>query len=346
MSDKIIRFAVVGVAGLGNGHINCILKNKNATLAAICDINEEFAIECAKKYGLDRYYTDFNKMLAEEDIDAVIVATPDQVHKQNTIDALRAGKHVLCEKPMALLLDECKEMIAVAKETGKKLMIGQVCRKAPGFVKAKELVDSGAIGELFFVESEYAHDYSRIEGKGGIKWRTDPVKLRHPVIGGGCHAIDLLRWIAGNPTEVFAYANHKMLTKWPVDDCTIAVLKFPNNVIGKVFTSVGCKRTYTMRTVLYGSRGTIITDNTSPEITLQREVFDIDGNFVEIDEKQVPVEINSHNLTSEIEEFCDIILNDKPVITDGVEGASTVAVGCAIVESAAKGETVKVDYNF
>ena len=345
MSDKILRYAVVGIHGMGRAHIRGIFNNPNATLTAICDNNEEFAIACAKEFNLDKYYLDYDKMLADENIDVVIVCTPDQVHRDYTIKALKAGKHVLCEKPMAQKLEDCKAMVAAAKETGMKLMIGQVCRKAPGFVKAKELVDSGEIGELFFVESEYAHDYARIPGIGG--WRVDPVNLRHPVIGGGCHAIDLLRWIAGNPTEVAAFANRKMLTTWPVDDCTIAILKFPNKVIGKVMTSVGCKRTYTMRTVLYGSKGTIITDNTSPAITLQREILDENGKYVKIDVQQIPVDINNHNVTSEIEEFCDAILNDKPVPTDGWEGAATVAVGNAIVESAAAdGQKVMVDYNF
>jgi len=343
--SKKLRFAVVGIGGMGKAHIQGIKNNELAELAAVCDTNEEFVKQCAEANNLAKGYTDFDEMIANEEIDVVIVCTPDQVHMDYTIKSLKAGKHVLCEKPMAQELSECKAMVAAAKETGMKLMIGQVCRKAPGFMKAKELIEAGTIGDLFFVESEYAHDYARIPGKGGWQWRTDPVKLRHPVIGGGCHAIDLLRWLAGNPSEVFAYANRKMLTSWPVDDCTVAIMKFPNDVIGKVMTSVGCKRKYTMRTCLYGSKGTIICDNTSPDIELQLEVVD-ENNKVTYDIQKIPVNINNHNVTSEIEELIDCIINDKPVPTDGVEGASTVAVGNAIVESAATGEKVIVDYNF
>ena len=344
--ERKLRFAVAGIGGMGRAHIEGIRRNALAELAAVFDINGEFAAKCASDFGLDRYYTDFEKMLAEEEIDAVIVCTPDQVHREYTVSALRAGKHVLCEKPMAQTVEDCRAMVKAADETGMKLMIGQVCRKAPGFVKAKELVDSGYIGELFFVESEYAHDYSRIPGKGGWQWRTDPVLLRHPVIGGGCHAIDLLRWIAGDPSEVFAYANHKMLPAWPVDDCTVAVMKFPNEVIGKVMCSIGCKRSYTMRTCLYGSKGTIICDNTSPDITVMRETLDENGDYAGMDCEKISVDINNHNVASEIEELIDCILNDKPVPTDGREGASTVAVGAAIVESAAKGDKVGIDYDF
>lgn len=80
--------------------------------------------------------------------------------------ALAAKKHVLCEKPMALKLDECSEMIAAAKAAETKMMVGQICRYTPGFVEAKKLIDRGEIGELFFVETEYAHDYSKIVCRG------------------------------------------------------------------------------------------------------------------------------------------------------------------------------------
>jgi len=155
--------------------------------------------------------------------------------------------------------------------------------------------------------------------------------------------VDLLRWIAGNPTEVFAYANHKMLPGWPIDDCTISVMQFPNNVIGKVFVSVGCKRDYTMRTVLYGSKGTVICDNTSPNLTLYQVTEDKD----EFTKPQlIPIEINNHNTFGELDEFADLIIHDLPVKTTGYEGASTVAACLAAVESAKIHAPVKISYDF
>jgi predicted dehydrogenase len=228
-------------------------------------------------------------------------------------------------------------------------MIGQVCRYAPAFKLTKKLIDEGQIGELFYVESEYAHDYSHAGGVGN--WRKDPVKLRHPVIGGGCHAIDLLRWITGDPYEVTAYANNKVLKDWPIDDCTIAIMRFPNEVIGKVLTSVGCKRNYTMRSVFYGDKGTIIADNTSPYITVYKQnIAGKEKVFENVDEQTVglihPVDINNHNINAEIDEFIDIILYDRPVLTDGRQGASTVSVCLAVVESAASGAKVNIKYDF
>ncbi len=349
MERKTVNFAIVGTRGIARHHIAGIGMTNEARLTAVCDIHEDIVRNTAETYGIDAYYTDLDEMLLRDDIDVVIIATPDSAHREGTVKALRAGKHVLCEKPMALLLEDCKEMIQAAKETGKLLMIGQVCRYAPGFVTAKKLLDAGEIGDLFFVESEYAHDYTGNFGQDG--WRIDPVNLRHPIIGGGCHAIDLLRWLAGNPTEVSAYANKKVLTDWPVDDCTVATMKFPNDVIGKVMTSIGCKREYTMRTCLYGTKGTIITDNTSNTISLFKD--EIDGNRKYLEtipcrciEWKIPVKVASHNMAAEVKDMCEAVLTGQKPKTDGVEGASTVAVCDAVVRSAASGMPQKVDYSF
>lgn len=349
-SKKVVNIAVVGLNSFGTFHIKGIHTLDCAKLVTVCDIDKDILEKRAEEYGVakENCYTDHKEMLKREDIDAVIVATPDPVHRLITVDALKAGKHVLCEKPMAMRLSDCKEMVHTAEETGRKLMVGQVCRHYPSFIEAKAMVDDGLIGELFYVESEYAHDYSGIAGIGG--WRMDPVELRQPVTGGGCHAIDLLRWIAGNPTEVFAYSNRKVLTNWPVDDCTVSVMKFPNDVIGKVTTSIGCKRAYTMRTVLWGSEGTIIVDNRSTHMTLYKNDFNGEIKFrdqhIQGIPIMIPVTIKDHNVASEIHDLCMAILNDTPVSPDGREGASTVAVCSAIVESAATGEKVIVDYEF
>ena len=331
MAEKKVRFAVVGVGGLGIGHIQGILNNKNAELVYVCDNVEDIAKRVSEKYNVP-YYTDFYEMLKVGGFDCVCLVTPDYVHREHAVAACEAGYHVLCEKPLAQTMDDCRAMVDAAKKSGVKFMTGQVCRKAPGFMKAKELVEAGEIGDLFFVESEYAHDYQFLTKA----WRWDPVNLRYSIIGGGCHAIDLLRWIAGDPEKVMALANRKVLTDWPVDDCTIAIMQFPNGVVGKIFCGIGVKRDYTMRTCLYGTKGTIICDNRSPEITIYRHVTTDNGKHMYPDQK-IPVDIAHHNITAEITDMVNAILNDTPLECDVIEGSNTVAVGLAAVESAAKG---------
>ena len=327
-----VRFAVVGVGGLGIGHIRGIkLHSDIAELACVCDNVEEIAKRVGEQYNVP-YYVDFYEMIKVGGFDCVCLVTPDYVHREHAVAALEAGYHVLREKPLAQTVEDCEAMVAAAVKAGKKFMTGQVGRKTPGFIKAKQLVDAGEIGELFYVESEYAHDYQFL----GKAWRWDPVNLRYSIIGGGCHAIDLLRWIAGDPEKVMALANRKVLKDWPVDDCTIAIMQFPNNVVGKIFCGIGVKRDYTMRTCLYGTKGTIICDNTSPTITIYRHAVTDNGKHLYPDEK-IAVNINNHNLGAEIEDIALAIINDTELECDVYEGSNTVAVGIAAVESAAQG---------
>jgi predicted dehydrogenase len=133
-----------------------------------------------------------------------------------------------------------------------------------------------------------------------------------------------------------------MLTDWPTDDCTIAIMKFPNDVIGKVFVSIGCKRNYTMRRVFYGSKGTIIVDNTNPVM----QVFKTESDCGFTVPMLYPISLNNHNTAGEIAALTDAILKDAPLEMNAVEGASTVKAALAAVESSKTGRIVKVDYDF
>lgn len=336
-----LNVAVISCSYMAERHMEGIIAKEGATLYAICDNATDGRLErCQEKYKPIIATTDWRELVNDEKVDAVVIVTPDDLHLEMTEAFLMAGKDVLCEKPMALTVEECEKMMEAEKKSGRTLMIGQVCRCTPAFVMAKKMIEEGKIGELTFVESEYAHDYAKVRGYND--WRVNP--RREGFIGGGCHAVDLLRWIAGNPTEVHAYTNHKYLTDWPVNDTTIAVYKFPNNVIGKVFVSIGCKRGYTMRSCFYGTKGTIICDNTSPTLQLF-EAFDENGN--EVDHtvaKELPVEVNNHNITAEIDLFIDGITGKRDILVTSLEGASSVAVCCATVEASKKEETVRIRY--
>ena len=330
----------VGTIGLRAGHPRQWAGSALVETHAVCDVDEALLTRVADECGAAVASTDYRDLVACPDVDILFVASPDPFHCEQACAAMRAGKHVLCEKPMVMTLDECDEVVRTADATGVKFLVGQVCRFAPGFVLAKRLIDQGAVGDLFFIESEYAHDYTHIHGVGG--WRVDPVRLRHPVLGGACHAVDLLRWVGGNVAEVFAYANRKVLTDWPVDDCTIAALKFAERgVVGKVFCGIGVKRPYTMRSCFYGTEGTIVCDNTSPQIQLASERRHGHQKFASI-----PVELASHNKRAEMDQLARAILDDSPIEIDAREGARTVATCLAAVESAATGQPVAVRNDF
>lgn len=332
---------VVGVVGLSMGrlHLEAAI-HAGAEIAGICDTDPKTLEQKGNEHCIapEKRFTDWRDLLKIPEMNTVIIATPDQLHREMCEAFLAAGMHVMCEKPLALTREDMEAIIAAAKRSDRIFMVGQICRFTPSFVKAKELVDAGTIGELYYVESEYAHDYATfLHG-----WRADP--LRHGVVGGGCHAVDLLRWYAGDPLEVFAYGSHKLLPQVTYDDATISVLKFPNGTIGKIFVSTGCKRPYTMRTLLYGTKGTIICDNTSDHMDLY--TLGEDGISVNPTPEVIPMDINNHNARLEFEVFADAILNHTPLMMTAEQGARTIAVCLSIVESSKTGKPVQPDYNF
>ena len=338
MKEKIFNIAMIGCGNISRTHFEGVRQKENCRLYAVCDNAADNRLQEKKEaQGAQVAVTDYRELLDDPNVDVAIITTPDNSHMEIATAFMRAGKDVLLEKPMALRLEECEEMLRVEKETGRKLMVGQVVRYNPNFVKAKKLVEEGTIGELVFVESEYAHDYRKHRGYND--WRVSPD--REGMIGGGCHAVDFLRWVAGDPTEVSAYSTHKYLTDWPVDDTTVAIYKFPNNVIGKVFCSIGVKRNYTMRTCLYGTKGTIIFESRGERMKLFQ--VDADGEGY-LEPHIISCTPKSHNMVAEISDFIDSIVEDRPAPISPMEGASTIAVCCATVESAKTGMPVKIQY--
>ncbi len=337
MNNKL-NIVVIGCSEMARSHMKGVIACANAELYGSCDIHDDVLFEARDLFNVAHTTNDYRDFVADPAVHAAIIVTPDPIHCEMTTAFLRAGKDVLCEKPMALSIEECTEMMRVEKETGRKLMIGQVCHFTPAFMKAKELVDAGAIGELFFVESEYAHNYEHVRGRDD--WRV--TQERDGFIGGACHAVDLLRWIAGDPIEAFAYSNHKCLTDWPANDMTIALFKFPNDVAGKVLGSIGCRRNYTMRSVFYGVQGTIICDNKSDTMQLFQHDPENGKEFTE--PQIIPVDINNHNVTAEIDLFLHALLSEEEMPVSSMEGAKTVTACRAAIESAENGQPVQIVY--
>ena len=337
---------VVGVIGLGMGkrHLEGAIKY-GAEVGLICDINPERLAEVGEAQNVppEKRTTDYMDIINSKEINTVIIATPDQIHREEVVACLESGKHVMCEKPLALTREDIVAIVkAVEAHPECKFMIGQIARFTPAFIQAKKYIDEGKIGEIYFAESEYAHDYLHMFEENPNNWRSDPV--RNGVVGGGCHAVDLLRWLLGSdPYEVYAYGTHKLLPYVTYDDANLAIMKFPGNIMGKVFVSTGCKRGYTMRTCVYGTKGTLIFDNKSD--TMQAFFADENGHF-DNNPEIIPVEINNHNAVEEFKVFADALMNDTVIETSVYEGAKTVEACLSIVESSKTGKIVNPDYNF
>ncbi|MCM0648093.1 Gfo/Idh/MocA family oxidoreductase [Clostridium swellfunianum] len=199
--DKKIKIGIIGTGSISNTHLQAYSKNPNVELYAFCDINEERLKTMAEKYGVTRTFTDMHEMLKLEEIDAVSVCTWNSQHAPCTIAALNAGKHVLCEKPMATSAKEAREMNAAAEKNGKLLMIGFVRRFGNDCAILQDFIDNGYFGDLYYAKATYLRRKGNPGGWFGDKSRSGG----GPLIDLGVHVIDLVRYLFGNPKPVSVY---------------------------------------------------------------------------------------------------------------------------------------------
>ena len=192
-----LKVGIVGCGGIANGkHLPAIKKNGNFEIVAFCDIIKERAEEAKKKYGTEdaRVYTDYNE-LVKEDLAAVYVLTPNKSHADISIAAMKAGKHVMCEKPMAKSYEDAKRMVETAKETGKILNIGYQNRYRTDSIYLKRACENGDLGEIYYAK---AHAVRRRAVPTWGVFLNEEEQGGGPLIDIGTHALDLTLWMMDN----------------------------------------------------------------------------------------------------------------------------------------------------
>lgn len=196
--SNIVRVGIIGCGGIANGkHLPALKSVKEAEMVAFCDIIEEKAQEAAKNYGTENaaVYTDYRKLLEDKSIDVIHVCTPNRSHSYISIDAMEAGKHVMCEKPMAINAVEAKKMVDAAIRTGKKLTIGYQNRQRPDSLYVKDEVEAGTIGEIYYAKA------TAIRRRAVPTWGVFLNEYEQgggPLIDIGTHALDLTMWCMNN----------------------------------------------------------------------------------------------------------------------------------------------------
>jgi UDP-N-acetylglucosamine 3-dehydrogenase len=331
-----LRVAVVGL-GIGRRHVQAYQTLPDVEVVAIADTDAVALEKTRQEFGIRSVLSDFTHILTKDDIDLVSICTPDRLHAEQVLLALEAGKHVLCEKPMATCLEDAARIVQKVRETGLKFMVGHNYRFVPQFARLKQLVDSRAVGDLFYGESGYIQDLYFMEQLGPDYWRLkDPQDF---YLGGAVHNVDLLRWIVGEIEEVHTYSNHVM-PFYPLDDNYVSNFRFANGCIGRVLLVLGArlKDKFHVDLGVYGSEGSL-------RATLQRGelVEDIDG--LEGDRPTVlPIQgADSHAL--EIAHFVECVREDRQPLIEAADGARTIAVCLAAIRSTRESKPIAVDYS-
>jgi predicted dehydrogenase len=251
--DKIMKYGLIGCGGIGDLRAEALGKTGGQTLVAVCDSDPARAQTVSGKHG-GRIIEDWQDLIRQDDIDAVIVSTPPSLHMEMTIAALAAGKHVLCEKPLARNLSECQAMIDAAKQHGRVLATGFNYRFYPSILKARELFDSGIIGELDHVRSytgysATAHDHEwlhEFDTMGGGTLRDN-----------GIHLIDLTTWFLGDVIDITGMASGSVWNFPGCEDNGFALLRNSKGNIASLQSSWNEWRGYRLLVEIYGTLGCI-----------------------------------------------------------------------------------------
>ncbi|MHB1001036.1 MAG: Gfo/Idh/MocA family protein [Armatimonadota bacterium] len=347
MGDKI-RIGIIGTGGIAkNTHIPAYINNPDAEIVAVCDNRPEVVDAVAAEFGIKHKFTDYNKLLELDEIDAVDVCTPNFIHADPTIKALEAGKHVIVEKPIALNAEEGAAMVEAAKRSGKKLMVAYCMRWRSDACALKRFIDAGDMGDIYYAR---IHALRR---RGIPSWGVFTQKDKQgggPLIDIGCHILDLTLWLMGHPKPVAAsgacytkFGTRPGLvglfgkwdhTNYTVEDFATAMIRFDNGATMTIESSFAANiEKDVVNSTLLGTEGGCELNPVKMFREERETLLDVSPVFLP--------DVKWHQ--GEINDFIDAIKNDKPVPVSGEEGLMVAKILDAIYKSSELGREVAIN---
>ncbi len=337
-----IRFGIVGAGNIARFHAAAIKNTPDAELVAAATRNAERGQAFVAEHG-GSLYADYHDLLARNDLDAVTLCTPPDLHAPMTIDAATAGKHVLCEKPMARTTDECDAMIAACERAGVTLGIIFQSRFESLVRKLKSLIDDGVLGRLLWVSTNtiwYRSDEYYRSGPWRGTWEHEGGGV---LINQAIHAIDLLLWLTGMPARVTARMrtlNHAIV----VEDGVIAMLEYADNRLGMVQATTAAFPGYPERLEFHGTRGSAIYHK--GEARLEWHLVEPREDHVEQGGAKSgasnPLAFNADGHTAQLQDFAAAVRERRAPALDGQAGRASVEFVQAVYRAAREGRTVEL----
>jgi predicted dehydrogenase len=349
MPGKDERRLRVGVLGCGQiaqaAHFESCTKARNADLFAICDIADDLRERMAWTHKPEKSFSSYDAMLADPDLEAVIVATADAFHVPAAIRALEAGKHVLCEKPLGVTVEEAEKLREVAEASGLVLQVGHMKRFDAGIQAAKAFIEDG-MGELVALKAWYCDSTHRypmtdatqpliVQSAGARRPPEDPKSdlRRYYMLAHGCHLIDTARYFGGDILAVQArLAERGGMRCWFVD------VDYSSGALGHLDLTIAVRMDWHEGFQIYGRGGSIIGKTYNPWYFKSSDV-DI---FHEADKTTRRVlGADGHFYRRQVEGFADTILNAAPMAgASAADGVASVRAMVAIARSAETGRCV------
>jgi len=377
-----IGVGMLGYAFMGKAHSHAYIDlpiffyppPAKPVLVAICGRNEELVREAAKRYGYKRYYTEWEKLVKDPEVELFDNGGPNYMHAEPCIAAAEAGKHILCEKPLATNAKEAKRMLDAVRRAGVKHMVGYNYRFVPAVMLAKKLIDEGRVGRIYHFRARYLQEWI-MDPNFPLIWKLRKDQAGSGPIGDlGSHIIDLARFLVGEIKSVSAmmttFIKERPLPEDPtkkgevtVEDAFVACIEFENGAIGTLEATrfAGGRKNYN-NFEIDGEKGSIEfnlerlnelrvygIDETNKDILGWREVLVTETHHPYIKYYWPHGHIIGweHTFLNEIYHFLDCIVNDKEVGPIGAtfeDGYRCNAVMDAIIESAITGKRITIQY--
>jgi len=345
---KTVKIGLVGIGNIGQLHLNNISKMGNIEITALCDLVRAKAKKASAKYG-GRVFTDYKKLLKVKVCDAILICTPHYAHTTIGIDALKAGYHVLVEKPISVHKADCERLIAAHKNKKQVFAAMFNQRTDPHYRKVKQLIDDGELGPLQRV-NWIITDWFR----PNIYYRSSPWRATWAGEGGGVllnqcpHQLDLLQWLCGIPTRVRAFCGIGKRHKIETEDEVTAYFEYANGATGVFVTTTG-EAPGTNRLEICGDKGKVVVEEgkiafTRNEIATNKFSKTTKDSFSKPTVRYINIPTKGYGgqHAEIVENFADAILKGRKLIAPAREGISSVELANAILYSHLTGKTVEL----
>jgi len=332
-----LNIGLIGCGAIGRNHAENFVALEESRLVAVADVLEERAKEFGQRSGAD-VYIDYRKMLKRPDLDAVSICLPHHLHAEAAVTAAEAGKHVLCEKPMALNLKQADEMIKAAAKAGVKLSIVMAYRFSELNRRLCSVIREGKLGNLIlgdlivkWYRSQSYYDSAPWRGK----WGTEGGGI---LINQMIHSIDLFQWFMGDIESLrgwIATKTHKI----EVEDIAVAKVNFRNGAIGIIEGTTSAYPGFPKTIFIHGTNGSIVMSGHKVNVVTPEE--EIEYFEEELPSLQRPPFVNPKMHMPIIKDFLLSIIQDREPVVNGEEGRKSLEIVRAIYKSSKSGENVR-----
>ncbi len=342
MSGRV-RVGIIGTGSIADAHLYAYQKAEGrAKIAAVVDVQQDRAARAAERFGVPEIMTDYRTLLARDDIDAVSICTPPSLHVEMSVAALAAGKHVLCEKPVAPTLSDLDRIEQAQKESGSIFSGVFQLRFGKGAQQLRWLLDEGRMGKIHLGMAETL--WYRDADYFAVPWRaTWADQCGGVTVSQAIHLIDALIWCLGRPTRVYASASTvRALTE--CEETCVAVIDFENGAIGQITSTVAAAGPEKSRLEVFGTTGSASSTGTAYDSTSEPFAIGMPDPAVaeklaaEMEEKVPRAYRMLHR--GQVEDFLSAIVDARPPAIGVDECRAVLQVTAGIYKSAMTGQAV------